>query len=230
MSDTPSRREAPPPPPPPRKSKTGLLAAIAAGLVLLCLCCAVIGVGIYLGRDSLSGLFATATPQGIYFDSPGLALSLYYPLSWTYSEAENTVIFATSQDVIDGDDFPASGAGLIVLRDASLTADLPSATAGASPEDLLAELLDPDSFMLGEMHAEIEPIRARTISGLPAASAVYSFESTGSLAPLLVGYFVLIDPDAIPVFLIGICPEGEWTLHRSSFDGMFASLEIRPLP
>jgi hypothetical protein len=223
--------EAPPPPPPPRKSKTGLIVGIVAGVLVLCLCCVAVGVVIYVERNNIpaiSGLFATPTPQGVSYSSSSMNLSLYYPPSWTYEESDGAVVFATSQNVIDSSDFPASGAALAILRDESILSSLATGVDASSPEQILSALLDPNSSFFGDLGTVLEPVRSYVLGGNPAASAAYTFTSTGS--PVLVGYFAVIVPAGTPIIIIGICPQSEWATHHPTFDGILASMDIQSSP
>jgi hypothetical protein len=229
MSDTPL--ETPPPPPPPQKPKTGRIVAIVAGVLLLCLCCVALGVGLYIGRDQIARLFSSAVPLGARYDSTSMGFSLYYPTSWIYEEDESAVVFATSQEVIDGSSSLTSGAGLIVLRSPDMVSILTASSADvSSPEDILNLMVDPQNGLgLGEVVGGLQPLTSFTVQGDPAASAAYTISGeTGS--PDLVGYYIVIVPQSTAVFIIAVCPQAEWALHQPTFDGIVASLEIGPMP
>ncbi len=225
MSDNPSPREAPPPPPPPRKSKTGLTIGIVAGVIVVCLCCVAGGVAIYFERDQIASLFPSATPEGVLYNNDNMGISLRYPTGWILEESEGGVVFASSQEIIDSNDFPASGAGFIVLRDQAFllafTGDVSTPTA------ILEQIADPASGFLGEAGDGMEPARSFTVQGYPAASAPYPVPSSIGGTDL-VEYVIVILPDDTPLIIIGVCPQSEWTMHRPTFDGILTSLEIRP--
>ena len=222
----------PPPPPPPQKSRTGMIVGIGAGVLALCLVCAVIGVVLYVERAKIpfvANLFPTPTPTGTPYSNSTMGISLYYPPTWVYQEEQSggLVLFATSQAVIDATTFPEDGAALVVIRTASFFSALPSSVDTTSPEAMLKYMISTDGGFLSQGASEVEAIRTYSVQGNPAASTVYAIPQSGS--PTYNWYMVLIVTGDVPIMAISISAQSTWSTYRPSFDGILNSMEIQAL-
>jgi hypothetical protein len=218
------------PAPAPRKPKTGLIIGIVAGVLVLCLGGAAIIAGIYFGRDQIAGHFASSTPQGTYYNSASMNLSLYYPPTWTYQEQGATVTFATSQEMLNATTYPSTGAWIMFVRDSSFLSLLAPDIDPSSPEAILGQIMGPRNPLgvIGGIGTELEPLRSFSVGGNPAASVVYSYGV--DLETDLLRYTIVIIPQDMPITIFALCPQSEWAIHRPNFDAMIASLDIGPMP
>jgi hypothetical protein len=215
----------PPPPPPPRKSRTGLWVGIALGVVVLCLCPGIVGVVGWTYRTSIPGissLFATPTPQGVYYNNSSLGISLYYPNGWVYEEqGSGTIVFATSQEVLNSPDTLTSGAAMGFIIASADQLSLPSDVDTTSPVSIL------NSFTQSSFSGNstvLENTRAYTLGSYPAASTVLLIDDgSGSNFD---GYMTVVLTNQQIAIVIGITAEGQVQQYRPTFDGMLSSLVL----
>ena len=232
MSETFEPIVPPPPPPPPQKSRTGMIVGIGAGVLALCLVCAVIAVALYVERTKIpiiANLFATPTPTGTPYSSTTMGINLYYPSAWVYQEEQSggLVLFASSQDVIDATTFPEDGAAVVIVRTTSFFDAIPTSVDTTSPEAMLKYMVSSDSGFLASGASELEAVRTYTIQGKPAASTVYSVTQSGS--PTYNWYMVLIVTGDVPIMTISISAQSTWSTYRPAFDGILNSMEIQAI-
>ncbi|HTX92000.1 MAG TPA: hypothetical protein VMC09_12370 [Anaerolineales bacterium] len=215
----------PPPPPAPRKSRVGLWIGIILGVVAICLCVVIIGGVVWVNRTSIPGissLFATPTPQGVYYSNSALGFSLYYPSGWVYNEqGTDSVVFATSQAVLDAPDTPTEGAaiGFIVAHESDL--NLPSTVDASSPASILGALTN--TVFAGNVQV-LEGPTTYTLKSSPAASNVLLVTPSGS-SPFNAYMNVLLQNGHV-IVSIGITPQGQIQQYRSTFDNILTSFMI----
>jgi hypothetical protein len=219
----------PPPPPPPRKSRTGMWIGIVIGVIVLCLCCVVVvGVGYYY-RTSIPGIntmFATPTPQGVYYNNSTIGFSVYYPVGWVYEEqGTDSVIFASSQTVLNSSSSPTSGAamGFIVSTVANL--NMPAGVDPTSPESVLNGFVK-SSFSSGA--TVVENVKSFSLGAYPAASAVLTVTPSSSTGTTLGVYMTVLSSGGKVVIGIGFTPESQLTQYRPTFDQMLRSFVLTP--
>jgi hypothetical protein len=216
-----------PPPPPPRKSRTGMWIGIVLGVIVLCVCCvAVVGVGYYY-RTSIPGIntmFATPTPQGVYYNNSTIGFSVYYPTGWVYEEqGSDSVIFASSQTVLNSSDAPTSGAAMGFIVSSVADLNMASDVDPNSPESVLNGFVK-SSFSSGT--TVVEAVKSFTLGSYPAASTVLSLDSgTGTTLGL---YMTVLSAGGKVVIGIGFTPQDQLPQYRPTFDQMMSSFVLTP--
>ena len=231
MSETYAPLVPPPPPPPPQKSRVGLIIGIVAGALVLCLCCAILGGVIYTQRKNIpfvSSLFPTPTPVGVLYSNPAVGISLYYPPSWVYQDDEtsSTVFLATSQAVLDANSFPEGEAAMVLFHSATIFNGMPDSVDTSSPEEVLKYMVSDTSGFFPTGASEYEPVRAYSIQGNPAASAVYTITDSGTPYNWYVVFIAFKD---VPVLAVSISSTDTWASYRPTFDGILNSIGTQPI-
>jgi hypothetical protein len=223
LPDNPANVPPPPPPPPARKSRLGLWLGIVGGIIVVCLCCAIIGGMAWVNRQNipaLSGLFASPTPQGVYYSNTSYGYSLYYPTGWIYNEqTTNTTVFATSQAALDSASVPGAAMGFVVSNSADIP--LPAGTDATSPESILGAFI---SSTFAGTSTVLEASRPYTLGSYPAASTVLSV-SSGSNTNFTI-YMTVIVTKSHTIIALGITPDGLMNQYRPTFDQILATFLI----
>ena len=220
----------PPPPPPPARSRKGIWIGLGIAVIVLCLCSgAVVLYNFRTDIPILSGFFPSPTPTNLYYENTAAGISLNYPLTWKYSVSGSSssgygIVVASSQDIIDNlDTIPPTGAAFLVQTQALATSNL-SFTVDASS---MTKVLDYVATSFSNF-TNGQNVHAFTLSGLPAASGVYTATNT-SLPPSSV-YLVTILRNTEIILIFSICPQSEWAQYQPVLDGILNSMKIVTVP
>jgi hypothetical protein len=218
-----------PPPPPPQHSRKGLWIGLIIGAIVVCLCCITVVVVTFSNRQNipiLSSFFPSPTPEGLPYNNSDAGISLIYPVTWKYDESGDAtsgymVFFASSADILsDSSNAPKAGAAMIILTNAISTSDLSFPVDASS----MGSVVD---YMASVYFSNIsggQNLHNFTLSGLPAASGVYSMtDSNGTLSS---AYIVTVLRNDEIILLFGVCPETEWAQNQPSFDSIINSAKI----
>jgi hypothetical protein len=225
METIPGPEQAYPPPPPPQRSRRGLWIGLAIGAVVLCLCCIVV-VGVYYFRQDIpyvSDFFPSPTPTGLFYSNPSAGISLTYPVTWVYSESGDssagyTLIFASSITILNNStNAPQTGAALAILTNVVKTTDLSFTVDANSMGDVVNYIAT--TYFTNLSNGQNQ--RTFTVSGLPAASGVFSMD-TGTGSPSAAYIVTLLRNQEIILFF-GVCPQTEWAQYQSTFDSILNS-------
>ncbi len=218
----------PPPPPPPQRSRKGLWIGLGIAAVVLCLCCALVVV-VYIFRQDIPGissLFPSPTPAGLSYTNPPAGISLTYPTTWHYSDSGDatsgySVILASSADILnDTSNAPLTGAAMAILTNVLTPTDL-SFTVNAGSMGKVLDYIATTYF--GNL-SQGQKLHTFTLSGLPAASGIYTMAiSNGSPA---TAYIITVLRNSEIIVILCVSPQTEWSQYQSTFDWMVNSMSI----
>lgn len=198
------------PPTAPAKKRTGLIVGILIAVVA-CLC---LLAGLIAGAILLFKSDALSFSKWQQYTNSEMGFRLSYPADWVYEENEDSVTFASSQDVID--EGPESGgAGLVVMY-------LPSALLPSSPAELIHYFAGSGEWGNTELVGSVSESK---VNGYPAASAeISSFDQMEGIAYHMTITAVLAT-DRYYVML-GVSTEDAWSEYKAILHRISNSLEF----
>jgi hypothetical protein len=202
---------------------------LGIAVVLLCLCCIVLIVGVYFFQINvpvISNFFPSPTPAGLPYSNPAAGISLTYPATWKYSESGDanngfTIIFASSAEIInDPTNVPQAGAAMAIMTNLMTTSDV-SFQIDASSMGSAVDYIASNCFtnVSGGQN-----LRTFTLNGNPAASRVYAMTNTTGV--VTTAYLIAILRNDQIIVIAAVCPETEWGQYQPTFDSMVNSAVI----
>jgi hypothetical protein len=217
----------PPPPPNPKRSHKGLWIGLGIAIVLLCLCCIALVAGVYFFRINvpvISNFFPSPTPAGLLYYNPSAGISVTYPLTWQYSEFGDansgfTIILASSADLLnDTTNSVTTGAIMEIYTNALRTSDIPFPVNAGSMGDVVDYIATQSTITQGP------GTHIYTVSGLPAASGIYTMPGAGGMTA--TAYLIAILRTDEIIVIAAVCPQTEWSQYQPAFDSIINSAVI----
>lgn len=217
----------PPPPPPPKRSHKGLWIGLGIAVVVVCLCCIVLIAGVYffqLNVPVISNFFPSPTPTGLSYNNPAAGISLTYPATWQYSDSGDatngfTIIFASSAALLsDTTNSVTSGALMEIYTNSLKTSDVPFTVNASSMGDVVDFIATSSQISTGQN------TQIFTLSGLPAASGIYTLPNANGTPS--TAYLVAVLRNDEIIVMASVCPQTEWSQYQSAFDTIVNSAMI----
>jgi hypothetical protein len=196
---------------------------VAVILLLVVVIAAAILFGI---RKAAPAAPATPTPPGESYNNPDLGLILYYPQGWMARDQEGVgiTVMASSLDVLVSKQYPAHGMRIVVLRTETLVESLKYLnTDMSSPEAIITALANRLPSEKGKIE-NTEPASSTTVSGFPAASAVFLLTEPDQ--PEIVIRYVVVLSGKLPTVFLCETPQYEWEANRATFDSILSTVTL----
>lgn len=198
------------PPSAPAKKRIGLIAGILTAIAA-CLC---LLAGLTAGVVLLFKSDALSFAKWQQYTNAEKGFRLSYPEDWVYEESEDSVTFASSQEILDQGP-ESGGAGLVVLY-------LPSSLLPSSPAELIYYFAGSGEWGNTEIIGQVSESK---VSGYPAASAeLSSFDQMEGLAYHMT-ITAILTPDTYYV-MVGVSKEDTWSAYQAILQRIVNSLEI----
>jgi hypothetical protein len=141
--------------------------------------------------------------------------SILYPEDWVYEEEDYAAYFAEDEDALTA--FDPALSPIFVIRVGALDEIEEEVGAGASPEDLLENLLD--NLFVEDL--EVDEVESWTLDQMPGAGVEVGWRKDGSS---IRGYILAAAGDEVASVGFGFSPEDEWSSYAPVVRKMFESL------
>jgi hypothetical protein len=146
------------------------------------------------------------------YSSATLGLSIWYPESWITDDTKDMAAFATSSELMAGEDWETGAAFAIIIHELR---------SGETVEDLIQELLDQSSFDDLET-AEFQPASIDDESGLIADYEATPMGATNSVKGFIAG----VEHNRFGYVFMGVSVEEDWAEFGTVLEDMLSSVKF----
>lgn len=154
------------------------------------------------------------------YTNASLGFSMRYLEDWVYEEDEEQVIFATSQQVIEGDEMETGAAMLVMAQDLE----------GETIEDVVETVT---SLVLSGEDIQRRDPEPRAIGGLDGTITTFEGTPEGAEVPMR-GFLAAVEYEGWGYFFFGVSVSDEWPEYGSDLEAMLDSVgfmaRTRPEP
>lgn len=146
------------------------------------------------------------------YSSATLGLSIWYPETWITDDTEDMAAFATSSELMAGEDWETGAAFAIIVHEMR---------SGETVEDLIQELLDQSSFDDLET-AEFQPASIDDESGLIADYEAIPMGATSRVK----GFIASVEHNRFGYVFMGVSVEEDWAEFGTVLEDMLSSVQF----